>query len=101
LLLSVACHSRRPGSPPSAARRRLLGALAGIVAGLPRLVAASGAAWAQATAKISQHDAHYQLVPKDGRSCALCTLFRPPHACAVVEGNISPQGWCKFFDLPD
>jgi hypothetical protein len=34
-------------------------------------------------------------------SCAVCSLFRPPQACEAVAGDINPQGWCKFFDLPD
>lgn len=51
--------------------------------------------------KVSQAEALYQDRPKDGLSCAACTLFRPPAACAVVTGPISPHGWCRFFDLPD
>jgi hypothetical protein len=51
--------------------------------------------------KMSQADAAYQDRPKSGLTCAACTLFRPPRSCEVVEGDISPNGWCKFFDLPD
>ena len=51
--------------------------------------------------KMSQTDAEYQDRPKNGLSCAACTLFRKPHSCEIVEGDISPNGWCKFFDLPD
>ena len=75
-------------------RRRLL-----------RLAAAAVAGWAApgnpAPQKVSQAEALYQDRPKGGLSCAACTLFRPPAACAVVEGRISPHGWCRFFDLPD
>jgi hypothetical protein len=56
---------------------------------------------AAARAKASQADAQYQATPKDGQSCAACQLFRPPDACQVVAGAISPAGWCKFFSLPD
>ncbi len=55
----------------------------------------------QAQTKASQQEAEYQPVPKNGLSCRICTLFRPPRACLVVAGDIAPQGWCKFFDLPD
>jgi hypothetical protein len=61
--------------------------------------AVSSAALAQK--KISQRDAEYQDRPKSGLDCAACSLFRPPRSCQVVEGDISPNGWCKYFDLPD
>jgi hypothetical protein len=56
---------------------------------------------AGARQKMSQAEAHYQDRPKNGLSCAACALFRPPATCAVVSGAISPNGWCRFFDLPD
>jgi hypothetical protein len=51
--------------------------------------------------KMSQADAEYQDGPKNGQTCAACTLFRRPRSCEAVEGDIRPNGWCKFFDLPD
>jgi hypothetical protein len=51
--------------------------------------------------KMSPVEAEYQDQPKSGLACAACTLFRPPRSCQVVQGDISPNGWCKFFDLPD
>jgi hypothetical protein len=59
------------------------------------------AAAATAQQKMSQKDAEYQDRPKSGLICAACSLFRPPRSCEVVAGDISPNGWCKFFDLPD
>jgi hypothetical protein len=56
---------------------------------------------ALAQQKMSQSDAEYQDRPKNGLTCAACSLFRPPRSCEVVQGDISPNGWCKFFDLPD
>jgi hypothetical protein len=50
---------------------------------------------------MSAAEAQYQNRPKNGFSCAACALFRPPAACVVVTGGISPNGWCRFFDLPD
>jgi hypothetical protein len=50
---------------------------------------------------MSPAEAQYQDRPKNGLSCAACALFRPPAACAVVAGVVSPHGWCRFFDLPD
>jgi hypothetical protein len=64
-----------------------------IVAGRP--------GFAMAAQQVSQAEALYQDRPKNGLNCAACTLFRPPRACVVVTGTISPHGWCRFFDLPD
>jgi len=68
---------------------------------------ASGGALALATPiapaqqKVSPIEAQYQDQPKSGLSCALCALFRPPRSCEVVRGDISPNGRCRFYDLPD
>ena len=56
---------------------------------------------AVAQQKMSQADSEYQDRPKNGLTCAACSLFRKPRSCEIVEGDISPNGWCKFFDLPD
>ena len=56
---------------------------------------------ASAQQKMSHREAEYQDAPKNGLTCAACTLFHPPRSCEVVVGDISPNGWCKFFDLPD
>jgi hypothetical protein len=58
-------------------------------------------ALAQGSAKLSKASAQYQDSPRGGLSCVGCTFFRRPRSCQVVEGDISPQGWCKLFDLPD
>src|SRR5690242_20185745 len=54
-----------------------------------------------AQVKMPPGEAAYQDGPRNGLSCAACSLFRPPRSCEVVAGDISPRGWCKFFDLPD
>ena len=68
---------------------------------LSSMVVAFAAAVATAQQKMSRTDAEYQEQPKNGLNCAACSLFRPPRSCEVVAGDISPNGWCKFFDLPD
>jgi hypothetical protein len=76
-------------------RRRLMGgALAALALGLtcPR---------ARAQQKMSKQEAEYQDSPKDIRMCATCTLFERPSSCKVVEGDVSPNGWCKAFALAD
>ena len=54
-----------------------------------------------AVEKMSKKEAEYQDSPKDIRMCATCTLFEPPRSCKVVEGDVSPSGWCKAFALAD
>ena len=71
------------------------------------LLAATGAcalgriAVADDGGKMSKQQAAYQDTPKDIQMCATCTLFVAPRACKVVEGNISPNGWCKAYAMAD
>ena len=48
-------------------------------------------------AKMSKADALYQDQPKNEQSCANCALFVAPASCGVVDGTISPSGWCKLY----
>jgi hypothetical protein len=85
-------------SEANAPRRGLLrGALAVFASALTR----SALSPAQAQQKMSKQEAEYQDSPKDIRMCATCTLFEPPKSCKVVEGDVSPNGWCKAFVLAD
>jgi len=61
---------------------------------------AFGAAWAavQKMAKETQVEAQYQLRPRGSQRCGGCSMFRTPNSCTKVLGEISPHGWCKFFD---
>lgn len=37
----------------------------------------------------------YQDKPgKGGAKCSECRFFKAPHACSIVTGTISPNGWC-------
>lgn len=42
------------------------------------------------------------LLFADGRNemCRACSNFEPPEACKVVEGEVSPAGWCVRFSRP-
>ena len=68
-------------------------------------VTAISAGWlsrlAQASDKMTPQQAQYQDTPNGLYSCAMCTLFEKPNLCKVVEGEISPDGWCKAFALAD
>jgi hypothetical protein len=47
--------------------------------------------------KLTQAAARYQDHPKGNDSCGTCPYFLFPKSCAVVEGEISPSGWCPIF----
>jgi high potential iron-sulfur protein len=51
----------------------------------------------QAAAKMSQPSVAYQDTPKGDQECSNCSLFQEPDACTLVDGKISPAGWCKFW----
>jgi High potential iron-sulfur protein len=51
----------------------------------------------EAAAKMAQKAAEYQDTPKGDQKCSNCSLFQEPNACTLVDGEISPAGWCKFW----
>jgi len=51
----------------------------------------------QAAAKMAPTAASYQESPKGDQQCDNCSLFRAPNSCQLVDGTISPTGWCKFW----
>ncbi|HZS63551.1 MAG TPA: high-potential iron-sulfur protein [Xanthobacteraceae bacterium] len=53
--------------------------------------------FAQGGGKISKADAHYQDKPNNGQQCAGCVHFQAPDRCQIVEGTVSPRGWCSNF----
>ena len=42
----------------------------------------------------------YQDSPVDGRSCAKCLLYFGAGQCAIIEGEVSPDGWCNQWVPP-
>jgi hypothetical protein len=50
-----------------------------------------------AAAKMSQQSVAYQDSPKGDQQCSNCSLFQAPNTGTLVDGNISPAGWCKFW----
>jgi hypothetical protein len=87
------CHSFETVS-----RRNLLQRATVLAGGAALLAASVTASTSKAdTGKVSQQAAAYQTGPKNGQRCTDCTLFIAPASCTLVEGTISPAGWCKFF----
>jgi len=77
-------------------RREFIGLLGGIAA----WPAAAGAQQAEA-GKLSKAQVQYQDSPRGIAMCATCTLFVAPRACKLVEGDISPGGWCNAYAMAD
>lgn len=54
--------------------------------------------------KASKTAFHYQDHPHGEQSCSACVAFIPPEngsaadgSCRIVDGPISPGGWCMAF----
>ena len=88
-----ACAIRTLRSKRNFLRSALIG-VAGAISLPIRVFGASGD-------KLSKPQAEYQDSPKGIQMCATCTLFVPPRSCKVVEGDISPNGWCKSYAMAD
>ncbi len=65
-----------------------------IGAAVPFVALAAGPAEAS---KMSQKLSHYRDDPKNGKDCQGCKFFVHPHSCTVVDGYISPKGWCMLW----
>jgi hypothetical protein len=74
-------------------RRALLqGALGGATLLVPLLLGGRAAA----EQKLKKSEAKYQAFPKGQQRCEICLQYQPP-GCKLVEGPVSPKGWCQYF----
>jgi hypothetical protein len=55
------------------------------------------AAVGSATMKISKGAVAYQDHPDGDKRCGKCVQFVTPAGCKLVDGRISPQGYCRIF----
>ena len=76
-------------------RRTLLHGVAG-TAGAAMILGATPNS-ASAVVKLSQKVVAYQDHPNGDKRCGKCLQFQPPNACKIVDGGISPEGYCRFF----
>jgi hypothetical protein len=44
--------------------------------------------------KHRREEVKYQDEPYLGRSCARCIFYEGHGVCTIVEGTVSPNGWC-------
>lgn len=48
--------------------------------------------------KVSQANVHYQAQPKGEQKCGGCLHFEAGSGtCKLVEGQVSPEGWCDLW----
>lgn len=48
--------------------------------------------------KVPQASARYQAKPKGDQKCSTCMNFiAASNTCKLVEGNVSPEGWCTLW----
>ncbi len=70
---------------------------------LPALAGLMLAETTAARAKGSQAQFKYQKTPSNGHKCSQCTFYIPGKSstangtCKIVDGSISPNGWCTAF----
>jgi hypothetical protein len=80
--------------------RRIILKQAALAAGI--VVAPWALRPAAAQGKAAKKAMQYQDQPKNGQECDTCMQFVPGQggakgACKVVEGDISPKGWCVAY----
>ena len=83
----------------SLSRRSFIG---GVVV-LPALATALAGRAAADSSKASQASMHYQTTPNGSSHCSECKFFVPGQdaqsngSCQIVDGSISPSGYCIAF----
>lgn len=82
--------------PASGVSRRALLRNAALIGGATALGTTAMAPRAHA-AGIQKAVVHYQDTPRGDERCSNCLQFIPPSSCKVVEGKISPHGWCSIW----
>ena len=57
----------------------------------------AGARTGRAQAKMPKQTAQYQDSPNGDQQCEGCRFFIDAGSCQLVEGEISPNGWCRLY----
>jgi len=77
--------------------RRSLLAGAARIAGLTLAGSVIPIQLASAQQKVSKQTMKYQDKPSGDQRCDGCMQFVAPSSCKVVDGTISPSGWCMAW----
>jgi hypothetical protein len=67
---------------------------AALFAGAALTAGVGPARQALAQQKASKETMKYQDKPNGDKQCSNCNFFVSPDGCKIVEGTISPQGYC-------
>ena len=78
-------------------RRNILKGAAMLAGGSALLGVGLAAGSAGAGTKMTQKATGYQDTPRGKAQCDNCAQWQPPGACKLVEGVISPTGWCRVY----
>ncbi len=78
-------------------RRKLLRAAAMISGGGALLSLGLSAGPVAAQTKMAQKAVGYQDTPKGKAQCDNCAQWQAPASCKLVDGVISPKGWCRVY----
>ena len=81
--------------PAAIARRKFLERTTGLVVVTGLAVGSSHKA--KAAQKYSKDAVSYQDSPKGDQNCANCKFWDGEGGCEIVEGEISPDGWCAVW----
>ena len=71
---------------------------------LPALAGALSASAHADSSKSSKDAMHYQTTPNNGMQCSGCKFFSPGSdanadgTCQIVDGSISPHGYCIAYN---
>jgi hypothetical protein len=52
---------------------------------------------AEASNKMSPRAMSYRPTPNGKQHCDNCANWQPPGSCKLVDGPISPTGWCILY----
>ncbi len=83
--------------PAAISRRRSMLELAALAGTAGILGTGLAPRQAQAATKVAQKTVAYQTTPKGKLRCDTCLQWQSPSSCKVVEGTISPTGWCSIY----
>jgi hypothetical protein len=79
-------------------RRRLIG-VASIAAGTIGSAVLAGNVFADSPSKAPKSAVGYQGAPKGDQSCGVCSNFLPPADCRIVSSPVTPNAWCRLFQV--
>jgi hypothetical protein len=90
-------NSPDPISPVAASLSMSRRALLGSTTALAVALVLAGTGTGRAQAKMPKQTAQYQDSPNGDQKCEGCRFFIEGGSCRLVEGEISPNGWCRLY----